>query len=219
MELKHITINKTARYAQLGTLSEHTKTIWIVFHGYGHLAEHFIKKFKMLDDDETVIIAPEALSKFYLEGFSGRVGASWMTKEDRLNEIEDYLNFIDKIYQELGLNGKEIAIHLIGFSQGTNTASRVYFLGKNRVDNLFLIAGSVPDDIPKEVLLNRLNGKELVLLSGEDDTLIPTDLMYKEHNRLREIGVRINHQVFKGEHTVNEDCLSKILDILSKEVK
>ena len=36
-------------------------------------------------------MAPEGLSRFYLEGFSGKVGATWMTREDRLNDIDNYL--------------------------------------------------------------------------------------------------------------------------------
>ena len=46
MEKKNISISKKARYFQLGKISEQTKTIWFVFHGYGMLSKYFIKKFK-----------------------------------------------------------------------------------------------------------------------------------------------------------------------------
>lgn len=216
MEIKHLTVPRTARYAQLGNLSEKTKTIWFVFHGYGHLAEHFIRKFSNLESDDSLIIAPEALSRFYLDGFSGRVGASWMTKENRLNEIEDYLNYFDILYQKIGVDDKQITVNLIGFSQGTSTASRVFFLGKNRVDNLYLIAGSVPDDIPKEVLLERLKAKDLLVLYGKEDKLIPADIVKKEMLRLAELGVEINYHEFAGGHTVNEESLAIILEEFKK---
>ena len=40
------------------------------------------------------IIAPQGLHKFYLEGTSGRVGASWMTKENREDDIKNYLVYL-----------------------------------------------------------------------------------------------------------------------------
>lgn len=66
--MKHkITVNRTAFYHTLGDVKT-AKTIWIVLHGYGYLAEYFIKKFEPILNSETAVIAPEALSKFYLNG-------------------------------------------------------------------------------------------------------------------------------------------------------
>jgi hypothetical protein len=61
----------------------------------------FIQKFKELASENTLIVAPEALSRFYLNGFSGRVGATWMTKEARDTEILDYLNYLNKLLDTL----------------------------------------------------------------------------------------------------------------------
>ena len=74
MEKKKISVSKTARYFQAGSISNKTKNVWFVFHGYGMLSEFFIKKFESLVDSETIIIAPEATSRFYLEGKYERVG-------------------------------------------------------------------------------------------------------------------------------------------------
>ena len=98
MEKKNISISKKARYFQLGKISEQTKTIWFVFHGYGMLSQYFIKKFKNLENNQTVIISPEALSRFYIGKNYERVGASWMTKLDREQEISDNILFLDKLF-------------------------------------------------------------------------------------------------------------------------
>ena len=45
MEKKKISVSKTARYFQAGSISNKTKNVWFVFHGYGMLSEFFIKKF------------------------------------------------------------------------------------------------------------------------------------------------------------------------------
>jgi hypothetical protein len=64
----HISIARTARYYQLGTISTDTRRIWFVCHGYGQLAAYFIRHFAHLTaaDPYLVVIAPEGLSRFYL---------------------------------------------------------------------------------------------------------------------------------------------------------
>lgn len=88
IQKNNITVNRTADYYTLGDLSN-ANTIWFVLHGYGYLAKYFIKKFEPILSSSVAIVAPEALSRFYSNGvgYDGRVGASWMTKESREDEI------------------------------------------------------------------------------------------------------------------------------------
>ena len=97
MQEHHLEVKRTARYFTLGTLDENTEQIWFVLHGYGQLAQFFIKKFSVLDDGKTFLVAPEALSRFYLEGVTGRVGATWMTREERSNEVADYVFYLNQL--------------------------------------------------------------------------------------------------------------------------
>ena len=77
---------KTFRYHILNE-GTNAKKVLYVLHGYGQLAEFFVRKFRELGD-EYLIVAPEGMHRFYLQGSSGRVGASWMTKEDREQDIK-----------------------------------------------------------------------------------------------------------------------------------
>jgi predicted esterase len=153
MQQHSITVPKTARYFQLGEITTSTKQIWIVLHGYGQLANYFIKWFEPIVDSETVIIAPEGLHRFYWQGFSGKVVASWMTKEDRENDIKDYINFLDEVMdivkaQVVNSSTKVIAF---GFSQGVATVSRWVFNTKgHHPDELVLWAGLFPSDFALE---------------------------------------------------------------------
>ena len=79
----------TAHYYTIGTPSDKIKRVFFVLHGYGQLASQIIHKFDAVMED-TLIVAPEGLSRFYWNESKGIVGASWMTKKDRLDEIEDY---------------------------------------------------------------------------------------------------------------------------------
>jgi predicted esterase len=124
----HFTVARTARYEQLGEPSAATHQLWLVAHGYGQLAEYFIRHFKSVhaaDPEGTVVVAPEALSRFYLAGNEGRVGASWMTTADRQAEIADqsaYLNAL--LAQLLAACPPDVRVTVLGFSQGTATVSR-----------------------------------------------------------------------------------------------
>ena len=119
-------VPKTARYYTLGAAPYITKTVWFVLHGYGQAAEYFIRHFSDLDLGMNVVIAPEGLSRFYVNGLTGRVGASWMTKEDREDEIKDQCEYLNAVAMDAGidLQNPKQKIVLLGFSQGTATTVR-----------------------------------------------------------------------------------------------
>ncbi|MBK7947090.1 MAG: hypothetical protein IPJ85_18060 [Flavobacteriales bacterium] len=94
MEERFIQVQRTARYHVLGTL-EAAPEIWIAIHGYGQLARYFLNNFKGLEEGRC-IVAPEGLSRFYLDAEHARVGATWMTREDRLHEIDDHVAYPDR---------------------------------------------------------------------------------------------------------------------------
>ncbi|MEO8211039.1 MAG: phospholipase, partial [bacterium] len=86
IEENTIKIEKSARFYLNEPSKKNIKSVWIVLHGYAQLAKDFINEFDFLSDEDTLIITPEGLSKFY---FKDKIAASWMTKEDRSNEIND----------------------------------------------------------------------------------------------------------------------------------
>ena len=143
---KHITVPIRTPYHTLNTLTHKTETIWFACHGQGQLAEYFIKKFEGLDPNKHFIIAPQGISKYYLNGFTGRVGASWMTKEDRLTEIDNQQVLLQTIWNhEVGeARGKRIIF--FGFSQGVATISRFAAFSKLPFDTLVLWSGGFPPD-------------------------------------------------------------------------
>ena len=117
---KHsIKIEKTAYYYSIGELNNETNEIWIACHGYGQLAKYFITKFECLEKQNRFIIAPEGFNKFYINGYSGRVGANWMTKEQRVDEIDDYCLYLEQLTDLITKQAhQKCKIKIIGFSQG-----------------------------------------------------------------------------------------------------
>src|SRR5258708_20079391 len=161
MQEHHIGVTRSARYFTLGDSSRGVGEVWFVCHGYGQLASRFLEKVRVLDDGRRYLVAPEGLSRFYLSESptERRVGASWMTREDRLAEIEDYVPYLDAVYAEVfgSLDRARATAHALGDSQGASTASRRVSMGKANFDCLPFSASGVPPhlDLPPPTLVTR----------------------------------------------------------------
>lgn len=202
-ESYHIEVKRTARYCLLGA-PQAAQEMWFVLHGYGQLAPFFVKPFEVLNDGSRVIAAPEALSRFYLQGHNGRVGASWMTREERLREIGDYLQYLNALYEHLDADTDYPAgTCLLGFSQGTATACRWAATRPERFDRLVLWAGSVPPDVEPAAL----HHTPLILIVGTEDTYVAEDRLDQERQRLDEAGLTYQVIRYEGTHRIHRDVL------------
>lgn len=206
----HVQIPRTARYFTLGN-GDDPAEVWIVLHGYGQLAERFLAKCAPLDDGRRLLVAPEALSRFYVAGSGGpdsKVGASWMTREDRLHEIADYLQYLDAVHDEVfaRVPREAVQLHVLGFSQGTATATRWALRGKARVARLVLWAGLLPPDDEWRTEVERLNALDLTFVAGDRDEWVAGNLGPAEA-ALEHAGVRYRVIRFAGGHELDSETL------------
>ncbi len=210
MKSHHIQTTKTARYYTLGELNNSTNEIVFVFHGYAQLAKEFIQNFSNINTTNRFIIAPEGLNKFYVKGFRGNVGASWMTKEDRENEINDYLNFLNNIYSEYSSQiSNSIKITLFGFSQGSATASR-WFVNSNFNNAELILWGSfIPPDIAYDKLRAKHKTKIKIVIGDEDQFISEDRIKSGEEILMRE---NINYELIKypGKHNVQPGLFNEL---------
>ena len=214
---RDITFQFQARYFTSGKITQHTRHIWFVLHGYGQLAEYFIRKFEGIQSPETIVIAPEGLARFYLQDVSTRnqtgnnkVGATWMTKENRLTDIENYLNYLTLIYTTEVPQNFAGKITLLGFSQGAATVSRWAADNQIRFDRLILWAGVFPSDMDFKKTGKLLEHKEVLEVYGSKDPFL-TDARLKEIAELnQQLGLNPHILSFEGQHELNAEVLKKI---------
>jgi len=215
-----IAVPRTARYCTLGPTHGFPRELWFVCHGYGQLAPRFIRQFAPLDDGTRLIVAPEALSRFYLDPIpkrrndaSPRVGASWMTREDRESEIADYVSYLERLADEVrnSLAGAAPRIVVLGFSQGTATVCRWLAASALRADQLVLWAGTIPPELDLAAWADRLHGAAITLVSGEQDPIVPPSTMAAEAERLSVAGVAFTIQRHEGEHEITSAGLKSLL--------
>lgn len=209
----HLAVARTARYYQLGTLSAQTKRVWFVCHGYGQLAAYFIRHFAFLADSDptTVVVAPEGLSRFYLRGNGGRVGASWMTSDDRLHEINDHVHFLNQLADKiLSICPPAVRITVLGFSQGTATVSRWLTRASFRPAQLILWAGGFPEDLEPGAAMKLLQGLTLTLVVGTEDEYISASQMEQLREQLLRLGATPALVSFAGKHELNRIVLEEL---------
>jgi dienelactone hydrolase len=205
-------VTKTAKIACYGDTTS-AQCAWIVLHGYGQLAQYFIRKFSGLDEAEHLVIAPEGLHRFYLNGTAGRVGASWMTKEERLDDIEDNLNYLDAVYSTYIANANYEQVVLVGFSQGASTAARWLELRRpERITTFIQWAGVFPPDLQPLHSEPMKNIRHVVVLGNQDPyfsaekhELLPNPrLPFGEYETV----------IFDGAHDIHTETLLNLASII-----
>ena len=213
-EEHRLTVHRSARYYTIGA-TRSPGEVWVVLHGYGQLAAMFLEKFRALDDGRRLFVAPEALSRFYVSERPSerRVGASWMTREDRLAEIDDYLRYLDATLDDVCRSIGERSVNILGYSQGAATAARWAALGNVRVDRLVLWGGEFPPDLDvgREPGRARLDAMDLTLVYGRSDELITPKVIDRMREQLRPHGLSFDEVPFDGGHELNEDVLHRLM--------
>lgn len=214
MDEHHLTVGRAARYYTLGAAGPATRQVWFACHGYGQLASRFLRRLEPLDDGSRLIVAPEGLSRFYLSERAAerRVGASWMTREDRLSEIADYVRYLDALYDAVISPLARPALHVtaLGFSQGAATVSRWASLGRAAIDHVVLWGGELPPDLDLAQARDRLRAVQLTLVYGRADQFITEKVASAMATRLADHAIAHRVRPFDGGHDLNAALLREL---------
>ncbi|GAB4009740.1 esterase [Spirosoma migulaei] len=212
----HLLVQRTARYYTIGQLTDQTKHIWFCLHGFGQLAQYFSRKFTDLDDGQTLVVVPEGLSRSYTDGNYQRIGASWMTREDRDHEISDYVLYLNSLYN-LMLDGRkpgeaDLQVTVLGFSQGAATACRWLNANHVHVDRLILWAGYLPHGLADLINPTTLSTTETHYVYGrQDEYLLELKDINGYLNRLQTDIPTLKITAFDGGHKVEPSVLKQLV--------
>lgn len=185
--------------------------VWLVMHGYGELADAFLRRTTpILEGKPGMIIAPEGLSRFYVRGGRGEIGASWMTSLDRNREIEEYLKMIDRIL-EIEKITRSVRLNLLGFSQGGATAMRVALHSGRPIGRLVLWGSGFEESELADHRDSIELIQEVVIVQGENDRIVRSRVTDETADALRRLGVRlVVRRSHPGGHDLDEDVLSSL---------
>ena len=212
MDQSFVSVPLQLPYSTYGTLSEKTTDIWVVCHGYGQLAKHFIKRFDVISPETHFVIAPQGPSIFYMNQYS-KVGASWLTREYREEGVSNYLLYIDTIwaqYEEF-IKGRDINIHALGFSQGVATICRWVVHKQLPIKKLVMWAARYPNEWTSEDIAFLKASTEFLLVVGDQDEFVTEKVLDEEYKRFQEkLGISPKLIRFEGGHVVTREVLQSI---------
>lgn len=213
---------RTGRYAMAGAEPMHADRIWFVLHGYGQLAPRFLRPFEGIIPPDTCVVAPEGLSRFYLElprvdgGHLQRVGATWLTRESRETEITDAHRWLDGVYEAVvgaSMLARGIAptIGVLGFSQGVATAMRWVASGNVQARCFVAWAGGLAQDVNHLVFRDKMSAADLVLVAGDRDGFATEAARAKIRSEFATFHDAPREITFDGEHHLDAMVLAALL--------
>jgi predicted esterase len=187
--------------------------VWIVAHGYGQLGSDFIARFAPVDDGAHLIVAPEALNRYYHDTRPGAsqtslVGATWMTKEDRASEIADQITYLDTLYATIfrDVARDSVRVTALGFSQGVATVARWLSHTRVPIDRAIFWAGMLPDDasLAADTALRRA---EVSLVYGSRDEFATPERVARQIASFRAADKSFTVIEFEGGHRLDDETL------------
>lgn len=209
----NIKYQHVAQFQTSHTINRKEKEIWIVLHGYGQLAAFFLRKFEPLFREDRLIIAPEATNYGYLEGYSGKVGANWMTSHEReiaISNNHEYLNtLLESIlekYQSRPL------IKVLGFSQGAATATRWVGQLTFPINTLVLWGGGFAHDLNLNDIGQKLKDTFTHIAVGSSDEFMTPEALKNQEELIKKLEVTVKMHTYPGGHELYLPLLREIFE-------
>ena len=207
---KEITYTNSNSYSTLNTLSQQTKTGWLVCHGMGYMSRYFLKYFKQLNTKENYIIAPQAPSKYYIQPRM-HVGANWLTRDNTAAGTENIINYIDAVLEAEHIP-KEINLIVFGYSQGVSVALRYLAKRQLQCNEIVIHSGGIPKELTTKDFEYLSKDVKVTLIYGTEDEYLDENRMQLESQRAKDLfGDKISITSFNGKHVVNVDFINSLV--------
>ena len=209
---KQLSYTTTNTYETLNNLTNSTKNVWIVLHGIGFLSRYFLKYFDELPAETNYIVAPQAPSKYYLNGAYKHVGASWLTKENTAMETKNILAYLDAVFEAEKIPSRCNLI-VFGFSQGVSVAARWVAKRQLKFNQLVLYAGGIPNELVAEDFdFLKENNTQVTIIIGDNDEYLTPERLVTETKKITVLFRGNAKQLtFKGGHEIKKELLKKLI--------
>ena len=172
-------------------------SLLVGFHGYGENAERHLGELRRIPGiSGWALCAVQALHPFYNK--IGEVIASWMTRQDREQAIEDNIRYVENVVAEIKRDlPPQAPLVYLGFSQGAAMAYRAAASCGHACQGLIVLGG----DVPPELAVQDLKGFPPVFLGrGSSEEWYDAAKMEHDVELLRGKGIEVHPFIFQGGH-------------------
>ena len=207
---KEIVYTISNSYTTLNSLTSKTKNVIFACHGMGYLSRYFLKYFKGVNSDDNYIIIPQAQSKYYIAPKMKHVGASWLTKENTLKEMENINSYFDSVLSNEKI--ENLNFIFLGYSQGVSVAMRYLAKRKIIVSKLILMSGGIPKELTPKDFKYLKNKAVIYYVYGDKDEYITEDFLNSEKKRFEDLFSNINYIEFDGNHEIKTEIIESIIN-------
>lgn len=212
LQEKDIHYTTTNSYSTLNTLTNTTKTVWLVCHGMGYLSRYFLKYFKGLNAEENYIIAPQAPNKYYIQP-KMHVGANWLTRDETETGMKNLLNYFDAVLETEHIP-KNLNFIVFGYSQGVSVAMRYLAKRKLQCNQLVLHSGGIPKELTAKDFNYLPKTTKVKLIYGTKDEYLDEGRLALETQRAKTLfNTRVSILPFEGKHVVNVDYVNGLVGV------
>ena len=183
------------------------------FHGYAETAAVHLEALRRIPGIEGWRrCAVQGLHSFY-RGKTGEVAASWMTRFNREQAIEDNVRYVAAVIERVGEDyPTREPLAYAGFSQGVAMAYRAAAAGGRSCHALLALGG----DVPPELAERDLTGFPRVLIGrGTTDPWYSEEKLAADVALLRSRGVSVEVCAFDGGHEWSDAFYRASADLLS----
>lgn len=191
------------------------REVWYLLHGQAMRAAQILESAGAIDDGSRLLIAPEALNRHYVGPAVSKdapIGATWMTRADRENEIRDYVAYLGDVhtYTMRQFGAVKPPVTILGFSQGGAAAVRWAALGHVRPVHLIVWESSLPPEVDYRALMARQHGVRVTYVCGTRDKFITPKVLEAQHALLKGADVPFDAVSFHGGHRLDDATLKAI---------
>ena len=205
-----IQISHTVYYSVQVPEQKGPHPLLIVLHGFGQVADQFIRVFEPLATKGILVAAPQAPHQLYTNLKERQVGFSWLTKYERDQSVSDFVAYMEQFY-ELLQEAFEVdsgGVFMLGFSQGVSMAYRTWAHSSLPVRGLIACGGDLPPDIAEQ--LDALPPIPILLVHGRQDEGVLPEKAEQAREQLRVHGLEPELFEFEGGHVVPSGVLPKL---------
>jgi len=192
--------------------NENADLAGIMIHGRGATTGSIINLSGQLEREDIYIIAPQAETR---EWYPNRFIAPINKNQPHLDNA---LRTVDKCFEKLLDKGFEKEnIFLLGFSQGACLALEYAARNPCKYKAVIGLSGGLIGPLGKEFdHRGNMQKTEVFLGCSEKDPHIPVERVEETAHKFEELNAVVNKKIYPGgQHTINEDEISKINEILS----
>ena len=169
----------------------------LLLHGTGGDENDLLGLGQMISPDSALLSPRGRVLEHGMPRFFRRLAEGVFDEEDVQRRALELGAFVADARKQYGI----AAPVAVGFSNGANIAAALLLLKPDVLAGAILLRAMVPlSDPPKA----ELGGKQVLLLSGQADPIVPASNSTKLAALLSEAGVRVDHKVLPAGHQLSQ---------------